>query len=173
MIEPFTPLKLWRLFVAGFALSLLAGCLHRNRSSDEQELHCSPMHNPPVQRLPPLEPLVWHRGARVTDSDVARLVVLMSSTSNGTPIGTTRVSLTRLLPTSSPPDGGTTGHAPQKAIWLAPDSAESATALVPPGRYAVRSIGIGYVERRDTVDVRGGFADTLQLDMRRSLICLY
>ena len=59
-----------------------------------------------------------------------------------------------------------------RPIALTPDSAGITTVRIHAGRYAIRSVAIGYVARYDTLIVRGGYADTLQLDMRKDLICL-
>lgn len=160
--------------MGGLALGTVTGCARRPQTSDAQELRCSPMHNPPVQRLPPLNPAVWRRGAKLADSTAfTGLVIRLASTSSSPPIAITRVILTSLAPQTGGVSSGNAAVPPGATVGVATDSSGVARITIRAGRYAVRSIGIGYLERRDTITTRGGVTDTLLLDMRAALYCLY
>jgi hypothetical protein len=102
-----------------------------------------------------------------------RLVIQLVSASDSMPVAHTRVMLTPLAPTTAGSNPGTPVGSPGPTIILVPDGSGVARTTVRAGRYAARSIGIGYVERSDTIATRAGVADTLRLDMRQPLFCFY
>ena len=102
---------------------------------------------------------MWRRGAALGPnlSDSASLVVIhVVSARDGTPVEEARVLLG---PSTSVPSQAVTG------------ANGYAVARVTPGRVPLRVFRLGFQRYADTVTVRAGYADTLQLGLGTERIC--
>lgn len=149
------------------AITTLTGCAHRQqgapappeatRDSDGVPPGCSPLHGG-IPATPPAPPL-WQRGAALGPnfSDSASLVVLhVVSARDGTPVEEARVLF------------GPSTSVPRQAVT---NATGYATARLTPGRMPLRVFRLGFQRYADTVTVRRGYADTLQLGLGTERIC--
>lgn len=118
---------------------------------------CSPLHGG-IAATPPAPPL-WRRGAALgpNSSDSVSLVILqVVSARDGAPVEEARVLLGPSTSVSRQAVTRVTGYA---------------VARVTPGRMQVRVFRLGFQRYADTVTIRGGYADTLQLGLGIERIC--
>lgn len=118
---------------------------------------CSPLHGG-IAATPPAPPL-WRRGAALGPSfaDSASLVILyVVSARDGMPVEEARVLL------------GPSTSVPRQAVTR---TTGYAVARVSSGRVPLRVFRLGFQPYADTVTIRGGYADTLQLGLGIERIC--
>jgi len=148
-------------------VAALTGCARRQqgapappeatRDTGDFPPGCSPLHGG-IAATPPAPPQ-WRPGAALGPnfSDSASLVILhVVSARDGTPVEEAYVLL------------GPSTSVPRQAVTRATGYA---VARVTPGRLPLRVFRLGFQRYADTVTVRGGYADTLQLGLGTELIC--
>ena len=152
----------------------LAGCHHVVPPDDGvAQVQCSAIHNDPAAlRLPPRRSVVWGRGPElIGHTDSTRLVVSVAARS-----GEALEAAVSIFTAAKPGDRTrlfvSRGDTASLRAFTT-DASGRAVAQLRAGRYAVRTVRVGYVERADTIQLRGGFTDTLFVDMRRAPYCLF
>jgi len=152
-----------RAFILTLSLAALGACASRPQALPPMPADagvpagCSPMHGgqPETPRTRP----EWRTGAPLVGGETtsALVIVQVVSARDTTPVETARVVL----------------GAPTVGSTAITDNGGHATLHVLSGKLPVLVYRIGYQRYADTVNVRGGFADTLRLGMGNDRICFY
>lgn len=147
------------------AIITSTGCSHRQplthtsppstRDAGAVPPGCSPLHGGVAAS--PSRPPRWQRGAELgaTSDSSAQVILYVVSARDSTPVAEARIFLGPMEPRS-------------QAVT---DATGYARLRVVPGRIPVTVFRVGFQRYTDTVSVRGGHADTLQLALGTERIC--